>query len=247
VDAAGAFSIRDVFPVLSWYIENSARRFTSRHDVAAWLLPLSEILLLSTEIASSVIAQAPTRKSGLEMDAGQVGGGSLIVRPGERLLAIDYLRAWLRVNAAESVDYCDAYFSQADVEFLRLVLAEGPGSKVRILTSRKAVTEGGNLFTAESFLSEWTELIEQDPPETEILAVTSFGGNEILVHDRWLLSGSSGLRFGTSFNSIGCNKLSEISVLSLEEVASLSEEIEQYFRRERLVNGVRVNYSSVSL
>lgn len=247
VDAAGSFSLREAFPVLSWYIENSARRFTSKHDVASRVLPLSEVLLLSTEIASSVISQAPSRApTALDLEEHEQRSSAYIVKPGERSAALDHLRSWLRANPAEVIYYCDCYFSQADVEFLRLALAECPNSCVRVLTSRKAVTENGRDFSAESFLTEWNDILEQDPPETEILAITGFGGEEVLVHDRWLLAGAAGLRIGTSFNSIGGGKLSEISALSRDEALGLYSEIEQYFRRQRIVNGTRVNYSAVS-
>ncbi len=247
VDAAGSFSMSDAYPVLCWYIENSARRYTSHHDVSTLILPLSEVLLLSTEIAAAVIAQAPVLDFERTDDEPPSisSNPALVIRPGERDVAIEFIRRWLRHSASDPVVFCDPYFNQGDMELVRLVLAECSDSSLRILTSRKAVS-GGKDFSAEAFMSEWNEIIEQDPPQTEILAITSFGGEEVIVHDRWLLGSECGLRIGTSFNSLG-SKLSEISHMPKDEAIRVRKEIDLYFCRQRVVNGVRVNYQSISL
>jgi hypothetical protein len=48
------------------------------------------------------------------------------------------------------------------------------------------------------------------------------------IHDRWWLSEKNGLRIGTSANSLGGGKLSEISVMSEAETTSKLEEVDRY-------------------
>jgi len=248
VETAGSFSLHQAYPVLSWYIENATRRFSSRQDVVQRVLPLTEILLTSTEIAYSIIVQSPSRHSlpVVVVDASN-NEKNLMVRSGDRPTAIEFLRVWLRKTATGTITFSDPYFDQRDVELIRLVLAERPLSKLRILTSLKAVTSDAREFQTESFLREWNAIIDQDPPETEIVAIRGYEGNEILVHDRWILSESGGLRLGTSFNALGGNKLTEISSLQAAEASALIVELDHYFRKSRFVNGLRVIYQSVFL
>lgn len=248
VDAAGNFSIDDAYPVLSWYIENSARRFTTPKDVENRLLPLSEVLLLSTEIAVAVISQ-PIRRLSLPDGAASAKDNinqCIVVPPGERHEAISFLKEWIRTNKPNNLVLCDPYFSQLDVEFLRLVLAESPRARITVLTSKKAVTSDGRSFDTDGFLAEWNEILDQEPPETEIVAINGSGPIEILVHDRWLISDESGLRLGTSFSGFG-NKLSEISVLSDDDLSSVKNALAPYLSRQRIAHGVKVQYMAVNL
>jgi len=248
VDAAGGFSMEDAYPVLAWYIENAARRFTSNDDVRTFMVPLSEVLLACTEIAAATISEAPMRslQIGAEEAGAEASNVELVVRPGQRSAAMDYLGRWLRDFGTGTILLCDPYFAQSDVEFLRLVLANAPHAPVRILTSKKAVSDGSREFDADSFLAEWKDLVNQDPPQTEVIAVALNEGITGPVHDRWLLSDQSGIRLGTSFNSIGMDKLSAISSLSISELATIRAELNQYLSRQRIVNGVRVTYQVVS-
>lgn len=246
VNAAGAFSLREAYPVLSWFIENCTRRFTTAQDVGQQILPLSEVLLLSTEIAASVIAQAPSKRTpGLE--ATSPLDDAFVVKPGERDAALEHVRQWLRFAPNGPITYCDPYFDQSDVELLRIVLAERPESSMRVLTSMKSVAGAGRHFTYESFMQEWSDRVDQDPPETEVLAIVGAGTDEVLVHDRWLIVGERGLRLGTSFKSLGIGKLSEISPVTGDECAAIVRELDHYFSRRRMVNGQRVTYASINL
>jgi len=57
-----------------------------------------------------------------------------------------------------------------------------------------------------------------------------------------------GLRIGTSFNSLGLNKASEISVLSVAEANMREVEVDAYLtRQKREHNNVRLNYSLFTL
>jgi len=248
LNAAGSLALADAYPVLSWYIENCTRRFVTPADVSKQIEPLCEVLLLSTEIGATIISQAPERKPSLSYsrDVSANQEWSIIVKPGERERAIEFIRAWLRTTTDNTVLYCDPYFSQNDIDFLRLVVAEKPDAKVRILTNKTAVITAATQFTPESFLDQWNSSVLHDPPETEIIAISGMA-DVGLVHDRWLIVGEQGLRIGTSFNSIGVKKLSEISVMDDTQHSTVSSELAQYFNGQRYVGGNRITYASVLL
>jgi len=250
VDAAGAYNLSDAFPVLSWYIENSARRFKSDTEVSRDLAPLAEVILLSTEIALSVISRASVKRN-LTREVSQLELEGItttyIVRQGERLKALGFIREWLRANQGATIILCDAYFSFADIEFVRMVLSEAPGSRLTVLTSKKAVYTSPPTFDSETFMSRWNEAMDQDPPAVEIIALSRPDSDLPVIHDRWLLTDSAGLRIGTSFNSIGVGKLSEMSAIGSEEASRIFQEITPYIRKERVVAGARVAYISVNI
>lgn len=249
LSAAGALTLHDAYPVLSWFIENCTRRFTSPTDVSKQIEPLCEVLLLSTEIAAAVIAQAPEKK-GLIANELTVpdahAARSLLVKPGERDEAVSFIREWLRSAPEGTLYYCDPYFSQTDIELLRLVLSEKPDSDIKILTTLRGSTLAGSALTPESLLAEWSAQMSQEPPDTEIIVVA--GVDDVgLVHDRWLIAGETGLRLGTSFKSLGAQKLTEISEISASACAPIMVELENYYGKKRYVNGARITYSTIQL
>ncbi len=244
---AGSFPLRKAYPILSWYIENSARRYVAANDAAEHLFPICEALILSTEIATRVIAHsskslevAPHYDDELNPEDG------LMVRPGTREDAVQFIKVWLRANAVDYIKFCDPYFGPSDIEFLRVVLSESPTCKVSILTSKEELVKKKAL-DAEPFLTNWNKLVDQDPPETEIIAAGMDGNEKKLIHDRWLLTRGAGLRIGTSFNSLGQSKLSEISVMEPSKVASCEHLLNKFFARNRVIDGIKVNYISFTL
>jgi hypothetical protein len=70
-------------------------------------------------------------------------------------------------------------------------------------------------------------------------------GQDLPVHDRWMLSGKGGIRLGTSFNQIGVGKDSEISPLTEVEFEERLQETLSLMRREKLgKEGKRLRYET---
>jgi hypothetical protein len=90
----------------------------------------------------------------------------------------------------------------------------------------------------EAYRRYWYEnLSDQKPPETDIVIVGTQKGGDLPIHDRWWVTGGKGLRFGSSFNSLGQKKDSEVSSLTPEEVAEREIETDLYLclrKREHL-------------
>ena len=191
VSRASDCSLHDAYPVLSWHLENLARKFKSPQDIAEHLLPACEALLLSTEVAQMVASFAFKSLTVVEADADE----GLLVRRRTRADAVTFISDWIQKNAVEYIKYCDAYFSPADLPLLRIVLAHAPSCKVTVLASKTHLTAQGAL-SDEVFLSAWRTTCSQDPPETEIVAIAFADSMRHVIHDRWLLTKGGGLRLG---------------------------------------------------
>ena len=157
-----------------------------------------------------------------------------------------FLRDWLQKNTEEDVTIVDPYFDTEDLELVLQVMETDPHLKIRILTGKAAQQKiNGNLSNAYS--SAWRRLCDHSPPDTEIFVVGFAKTGNAPFHDRWILSKSTGLRLGTSFNSLGTRD-SEISVLGSEEVMQVHRTIDRYYTKQvRDLDGDRVTYESFEL
>jgi len=244
---SGEMYLPEAYPVLAWYIENSASKCVREADAVSRIRPLLEVVMLSSEIALSTANRIGASKTRATLPAvGLVSEGALMVRPGQRQDALEFIRYWLRSNASDSIVLCDAYFSSTDCEFLQLVLAECPEANVTVLTSMSAVSSAS--FDRDAFLNQWKLVSDDEPPSTEIIAMAGYENKgQVLIHDRWLISGTAALRMGTSFNSLGVGKLSELSPVVSSECPAVLDEVSKYRDKRRVVNGVRAQYASVTL
>jgi hypothetical protein len=75
-------------------------------------------------------------------------------------------------------------------------------------------------------------MYDQIPPKAEIAVIGGEKRGMSPIHDRWLISGKAGLRFGTSFNSLGLSRESDISELSSADVEERRLSMEKYLNRE---------------
>ena len=237
-------TIQDAYPVLSWHLTNLDRKFRQPQDIVSHIVPVCEALLLSAELAQSIMSKVSGRPDNVREDAQENG---LVVRRKTRAEAIEFIERWIRDNAREHITYCDAYFSSRDIPLLRLCLAQAPDCKVFVIASKPHLVENKE-HTEEPFEKVWRAQSDQTPPETEIIALAyaDLPGKHVL-HDRWLLTKDAGLRLGTSFNSLGEDRLSEMSEMEPSQVAAVQEQIGKYIARQRVIDGDRIQYSGFTL
>ncbi|HVB86864.1 MAG TPA: hypothetical protein VNK23_09415, partial [Candidatus Dormibacteraeota bacterium] len=142
---------------------------------------------------------------------------------------------------------CDPYFGPDDLQVLQLVLRSAPHLKVAILTSRKQQQMNGAVDVEESYKKKWRSICDQQAPDTEIVVVGNSKG-ELPIHDRWWLTKGKGLRIGTSFNSLGAKKESEISGLTEAESRELELRVDEFIEtRKREHNGEKLSVFVFSL
>lgn len=236
-------TLYDAYPVLSWHLTNMERKYTSALDVKSQLVPLCEALLLSAELTEAIL----NRSNDKVVNVREEPKSGLLVRRHTRSEAISYLEQWIRDNARDEIIYCDPYFSTKDIQFLRLCLAHAPGCSIRIIASKPQLLKRSEL-TEEPFIKAWKEQSDQSPPETEIIALAyTDEADKNVIHDRWILSADSGLRLGTSFNSLGEGKLSEISEVDSGQIHDLAKQLEKYLTKKRIVDSTRIQYSTFTL
>ena len=244
VTMASTGSLSDAYPVLSWHLANLERKYVTQQDIRSHLIPVCEALLLSAELTFSILRKVSGTEAEVREEGAETGG---LVRRQQRAEAIAFIERWIQEHSTGPIIYCDAYFSSKDIPLLRLCLANAPGSQVRILGSKVQLSEARELG-AEVFEKAWREQSDQDPPDTEIIALAyADSPSKHVIHDRWLLSGDAGLRLGTSFNSLGLERLSEISVMEPVRVSTLREQVDKYLNRQRVVDGMRIQYTSFTL
>jgi len=245
VAACGEWNLSRAFPVLSWYLENLSRKVMRAEDVLAKVVPLWEALLLSSELATNVIEKTGSRSTRLLFNGAGVASGMVVRRGSGSRDAMEFLGEWMRENdprCSGDMILCDPYFSPRDVDFLRLVLSECPQRKLIVLTGRKAL----GALREGAFEEAWMAVMDQDPPDVEIIGISDPGDDRSPIHDRWLFLGEAGLRIGTSVGGLG-SRLSEISLVEPARVLELRRLMSQYAAKAREVAGKRVTYLSFFL
>ncbi len=112
-----------------------------------------------------------------------------------------------------------------------------------VLASKSELKKASAL-SVDTFIEAWKLQSIQDPPETEVIAISYMDSDKHVIHDRWLLTEGNGLRIGTSFNSIGEGKLSEISEMGSVSAAACEAQLDRFINRQRNVDGARIHYTS---
>lgn len=244
VTMAAEGTLPQAYPMLSWHLANMERKYLQPNDVKAHLVPICEAMLLSTELTHAILRKVCGKGADVREESFEEG---LLVRRRSRADAVAFIEQWLQQNAREQVIYCDAYFSTKDIQLLRLCLAHAPQCRVTVIASKPHLVKERELGEGP-FQRAWHEQSDQDPPETEVVAPAFVDApDKHVLHDRWLLTAGSGLRLGTSFNSLGMERLSEVSEMEPGQVTVLREQIDKYLNRQRVVDGARLQYSTFTL
>jgi len=248
---ASELPLSESYPILAWTIENTVKRFANTPTARTEIIPIFQATLLGAELASRIATRSSAKLKQIKTQAIEPSAvsHSLIVRAGERDKAIQFIKGWFTQEEQEYLKICDPYFGIEDLEILQILLSISPNCTVKILTSRKQQYQD-NLSQPwdEAYRSHWRHISDQNPPETEVIIVGFESSGELPIHDRWWITQNSGLSFGTSFNSLGINKTSEVLILSIEESKLRENEINQYISCEKRIHkNERLTYNLFSL
>jgi hypothetical protein len=211
-----------------------------------------EATLLGAELAGKIASRSLTQLKQVKTNIMKTRGPSknIIIKAGERERAIKIVKDWFSKGVRDYLKICDPFFGIEDLEVLQMLHSADVSCKVYVLTSKKHQDQ--NKLRPpwdEAFRTHWhVHISDQDPPDTEITIAGTKSSGDLPIHDRWWLTNGGGIRLGTSFNSLGINKSSEITVLSPEEAELLEEEINQYLHREKIEhNGEKLFYTLFTL
>lgn len=247
LEQSSQFTLQDAVPILSWFIENTCRKYAPGKDVTGNIRDLTDGLLSISEFsANSMITMAAKNNHFAKIGIGEFAQHELLGL-NNRVEALNFIESWLE-DCDEDVILCDPYFGakENDLEFFRLILRACPNCEVIVLTS-KDILQKQHISTGEIFLEKWRQLCELDPPVGQVISIGTLKSSASVIHDRWLISGNRGLKLGTSFNGIGTGKLSGISVLSDGELLRTRNELLKFVNGERYIDGERIGYSSFTI
>jgi hypothetical protein len=251
IQIASTLPFSESFPIFAWVIQNAVVRYESTDQAKVILRGLYEAVTANIGLTRQVAARSSIHvEQSIRHVTGSLDRTSIVIHPGERDTAINYLQDWIGKNVQGYLKIADQFFGLDDLEVLKLVLFANPTCRVEILTSRKHQTqEKVPQPWEDSYQTHWRiRILDQDPPETDVVIVGIASTGESPVHDRWWLTDGGGLRIGTSFNSLGVGKASEISILSEGEAELRQNEVDQYLKRiTREHNGERLSYVSFNL
>lgn len=247
---AAELPIDEAYSVLSWVIENAVIRFKNTNFAKDLLKKIYDAIISSVELSSAIaFRSSKIAKRAINSTFVLNKDASIVVQPGERENALQFIRTWFEQNVNEYLKICDPYFGLEELEILKLLASVNPHCRISILTSMKhQVREKISIPLEDAYRTYWhARISEQNPPDTEIVIVGIQSNGDSPIHDRWWITKNSGLRLGTSFNSLGA-KVSDISTLSPEEVITHEAQIDQFFeRKKRDINGQKVNYTLFNL
>jgi hypothetical protein len=247
IEVAAQLPLSEAFPIFSWSIENATRRLSGIRDQAQIVLRgLFRATLQGCDLSAWVNAKASAR---LRRTSARALAERQLIGAGERERATDRIRQWLGAQGCEYLKISDQFVGPDElVEILRLVLSAAPKLVVRVVTSRKhQIAEKVSLPWDDAYRLRWRQLMDQDPPETQVV-VAGLPNGDSPLHDRWWITKGAGLRLGTSFNSIGSAKDSELTTIAPELIPDFEAAIDACLTlSKRGDRGERVTYTTFNL
>jgi hypothetical protein len=223
--------LRRSFPVLLWYVENAVTRFSKTDQAVAFLRPIFDATIVGAQLAGEIAGRTLTRLKAIKGQSNMLNlSRSLLVRPGSREEAKSEIAKWCEHNLGDFVKIADPYFNLGDLEWLQLIRTSKPSCEITVLTGRKGQPAGD---LEDVYVGAWRKQFDQDPPNTRIAIIGQERGGQSPIHDRWIVCASAGLRLGTSLNSLGMTKDSEISEMSANDAEEKLSQIDQYLNREK--------------
>ena len=244
---ASNYPLETAYPMYSWVLSNVMERYARTPHASQYIRDLFEGLARGSSFLFMITGSESNLDFNPKWHQRDEEDVHIMVRPGERQRALQFLRRWVEANAEEFVTIIDPYFGPEDLWVVRLVMEWNPRVDIRIVTGRTAVSDASTGRVTESYRAAWRDLCDQDPPHTEILSISLVDSGKCPIHDRWVLSKAAGVRVGTSINSIG-NKLSEISAMDSNELERVQHNVDRYLARSiREEGGERVAYELFEL
>lgn len=235
VKTASLLSMDRAYPIMCLSIQNLVNRYSKTDEATSIIRPTYEAVLMSCKMSKRMASRSTEINLNAYNRAEKSADKSIYIKSGQREKAMNFLKTWLESNMEEYLKICDPYFGTTDLEILRIVRGINANVNVYIVTSKEHQdSQLGSCDIADAYSSHWKyNISELAPPETEIIVAGLATNGKLPIHDRWIITKNAGLRMGTSINSIGKGRDSEISILSDDESTERETQINTYIRREK--------------
>lgn len=248
LDYAIKLPIKESEPIYSYYLQNLIKRQEDSSDLPVFLNPTFNSIYSICKIIEILSLKHKEANLALtKVDYSNAAG--MLVRVGDREKAFKFIKDWISANDTSAyIKICDPYFTNDDLEIVRTILEISKNIDVQILTSGEK-KKNMNADVAASFSNSWKDICEQEPPFTRITVSTLVNSSKSPSHDRWIFAEKQGLRLGTSLNSLGSSKDSEISEMDVKEKTRIELEVfDPYFNcKIKDKEGEKIQYDSFTL
>lgn len=253
VKAASNLTAHDAFPIVSWYIENSARR---RGQSSEEMRNLFDSVVLASELTFRLAEKVSSDHLRVQRHAQSftnlsdgTSSNSYILGWGDEGKALDVIKDWLDRENPRHLRICDPFFGPKNLLILQDIASIVPGCQITILTSRKHLLDEKVVEPYdESFREAWNHLSDDIPPQVEIVIASLGNSKASPVHDRWWVGDKTGLKLGTSLNSIGHGRLSDVTLMEELEAREKAAQLDPLIsRRLRHMDDQEIRYLSITL
>ncbi len=230
VQSASAFPLKQAYPVLAFVIENAVRAHKKDKEAATYLKPLFKATLLGAELTYRIAAKCRNMADAQLLNASAQDRDQSLIQSGEREKALEKIKNWVKANAKGYVIICDYYFAPENLDIVQLIRAENREIPIAILTSRQhQIKENVQQPWEEAYQAYWRlHISEADPGEVRIVILGTKETGAMPIHDRWCLSEGSGLRLGSSLNSIGAWKASEVTEIAAKDLPGITDLVNRH-------------------
>lgn len=241
--------LADSLPIYMFFLANSANINLTKNSTSQITKTQRDVFTKMVEASSIVEILSQKRK--FEQDINKKVFidndfiDNLAVPPGTRDEALTFIREWIADEVEDYLIICDPYFNEKDLAILKMVKEVGADFDIDILASK----DGDDPEIKSVFRNYWSSISDESPPYTNITFAWLQNSKTQPIHDRWVITKNSGLRLGTSFNSLGQKRESEISILKPNSAFKIKKEIIQDYlsRKKRDLNSERIDYVSFNL
>ncbi|RAK24175.1 hypothetical protein B0I03_10224 [Flavobacterium aquaticum] len=242
--------LHETIPVFLFYISNCSKVILPK-NVTDELKEINKRNFMEIVKATNLIqilskrrkqSETETKKFFIDEDF----SSNLPVKPGNRESALAFIRNWMIDEMNDFVIYADSYFGVKDLEILKIIKEINPNIDINIIATDDIFQDN----TEEKYKNYWKKISDEFPPFTNFtFCWLEEDKNYRPIHDRWIITKNGGLRLGTSFNSLGIKRDSEISVMKPNEALNILEEILKGYisRTKKEINKQRVSYKGFTL
>jgi hypothetical protein len=250
LDSISSYDFVNVYPMLSYYIHSQGVFASNKKQASSKMRPIFEVLSNGALLFSELCELNQKTSESIGSNGEQIVFGTT---EGEK--ATEFVNEWVSILDAEANELIiiDPYFTHEDLEFIGDVTNKDPNFRIRILTSYsnlKLIAPTAEPSASDVMRAFWRANVSSDAmPYIDVVfcGIPSLN-NEMPIHDRWWISGKTGLRLGGSINGIEGKRITSISKMKNEEVIPVSSRIDGYlYRTQRLYQDERINYLEVSM
>jgi len=240
-------SLQKAYPIYAWLIQNCVIRYQDKPQANDFIRPLFLAAIKGCNLIINIAEKSSLQIQKVKTNTLYESKKSVVIADMDFEEVKNLLKQWLISNLKNELFIADGYFKKEDLWILLEVISINPKCKVYILTSQKRNYKFHDV--QQEFLDYWKFHVSQSaPPPTEVVLARSESSPLSPIHDRWWISENTGLRIGTSTNSLGNNRISEISDISPGLVEERKEIIKRFvIFKEREYKGEKISYLSFTM